>query len=103
MGLRVVAGARRDFRNSITWYQREAGMGAEFIAAVEDAYSRIESDPNTLPSAENPWPTRGRDIRRCPVDGFPYQVIYEIQHTGVVVLAIAHGSRRPGYWSRRKG
>ena len=102
MGFRVVAGARRDFRSSVTFYQREAGMGAEFIAAVEDAYRRIESDPNSLPSAENPWPTHGRDLRRCPVDSFPYQVIFEIRSSELVVLAVAHGSRRPGYWSRRK-
>ena len=102
MGFRIVAGARRDFRGSIAWYERQAGLGSEFISGVESAYRRIESEPETLPSAENPWPSRGRDVRRCPVDGFPYQVIFEIRSDEIVVLAVAHGSRRPGYWSRRK-
>ena len=79
MGFRIVAGARRDFRGSITWYERQAGLGSEFISAVESAYRRIESEPETLPSAENPWPSRERDVRRCPVDGFPYQVIFKIR------------------------
>ena len=37
MGFRIVAGARRDFRGSITWYERQAGLGSEFISAVESA------------------------------------------------------------------
>lgn len=102
MGLRSVAGARRDFRSSMAWYERQAGLGAEFASAVESAFRRIEADPETLPSAENPWPRRGRDVRRCPVDGFPYQVIFEIRVVELVVLAVAHSSRRPGYWSRRR-
>lgn len=102
MGFRIVAGARRDFRSSIAWYEGQAGLGSEFIAAVESAYRRIERESETLPSAENPWPSHRRDIRRCPVDGFPYQVIFEIQPEELVILAVAHGSRRPGYWSRRK-
>lgn len=102
MGFRIVAGARRDFRNGIAWYEREAGLGAKFIAAVESEFRRIANEPGTLPSAENPWPSRGRDIRRCPVDGFPYHVFFEIRPDELVVLAVAHGSRRPGYWARRR-
>ena len=103
MRFRIVAGARRDIRESTAWYNKNAGMGADFVAAVEAAFRRVETDPQTLPSTENPWPSLGRDIRRCPVVKFPFQVIFEIQSDELVVLAVAHGSRRPGYWRRRKG
>jgi hypothetical protein len=33
--------------------------------------------------------------------GFPTYVAYEILPEEVVVLAVAHGRRRPGYWKKR--
>ncbi len=102
MRFRIVAGARRDLRSSTAWYQKQAGLGADFVAAVSVAIRRVESDPHSLPSTENPWPPVGRNIRRCPVEGYPFQVIFEILPDELVVLAVAHGSRRPGYWKRRK-
>ena len=102
MGFRVVAGARRDLRSSTDWYQKQSGLGADFVAAVAVAIRRLENDPHSLPSAENPWPPVGRNIRRSPVEGFPFQVIFEVLSDELVVLAVAHGSRRPGYWRRRK-
>ncbi|MBI3461482.1 MAG: type II toxin-antitoxin system RelE/ParE family toxin [Planctomycetes bacterium] len=32
---------------------------------------------------------------------FPYRIIYEVRSDEIVILAIAHNRRRPGYWSRR--
>lgn len=101
MGFRIVAGARRDIRSSTAWYKK-SGMTAKFLLALAAAFQRVEADPQSLPFSENPWPTPGRDFRRCPVDRFPFQVIFEIRPDEVVILAIAHGSRRPGYWKRRK-
>jgi plasmid stabilization system protein ParE len=57
-------------------------------------------DPQSLP--RDVTKQRRRDIRRCEVRGFSHQVIFEIRGNEVVIVAIAHGSRRPGYWSRRK-
>jgi len=41
------------------------------------------------------------DIRRCLVKKFPFSVIYSVQGDVVYVIAIAHGSREPGYWKHR--
>jgi hypothetical protein len=41
-----------------------------------------------------------REFRRAIVERFPYLVVYQVL-TEEVVVAIAHSSRRHGYWQRR--
>jgi hypothetical protein len=36
------------------------------------------------------------------LDRFPFAVPYQIKREEIVILALAHTSRRPGYWSRRR-
>ena len=33
---------------------------------------------------------------------FPYVVFFYVRQTNAIVLAIAHGRRRPGYWAERR-
>jgi len=40
------------------------------------------------------------DIRQLPVNDFPYHVVFKRFAERVVVLAIAHDRRKPGYWRR---
>ena len=45
---------------------------------------------------------RGRlPSRQMAVHGFPYRVVYRIREDDLYVVAIAHTSRRPGYWTNR--
>ena len=101
MPIRFVLPARRDLKKDARWYeQREVGLGHRFLSEVRRALQRIVSDPESLPKEESArW---RRKIRRCPVEIFPYQVIFEIRSEGLVVLAVAHGARQPAYWKRRK-
>jgi hypothetical protein len=32
---------------------------------------------------------------------FPFRVVYELQPDRIWIVAVAHLSRRPGYWTRR--
>ena len=101
MRLRFLQLAEEELTAAGQWYDRERrGLGERFFDAVVVARRRIEADPITLPFAEHYQGSR--DVRRCPVEDFPYQVIFEIRTDELVVLAVAHGSRRPGYWSRRR-
>lgn len=40
-------------------------------------------------------------IRKCPVRKFRYSLIYSVEGDTVLILAVAHHSRRPGYWMAR--
>ena len=41
------------------------------------------------------------DIRRCLADIFPYGVLYTIEDDYVLIVAVMHLSREPGYWKKR--
>ena len=49
------------------------------------------------------WP--GSDsipvVRSRRVAGFPYRLVYLVQATELVVIALAHQKRKPGYWRDR--
>jgi hypothetical protein len=41
-------------------------------------------------------------MRAAPLHRFPYALIYEDFPDRVWIAAVAHYSRRPGYWSHRR-
>ena len=42
-------------------------------------------------------------VRRIPLRRFPFVLFYAIDATSVRMLAVAHTSRDPGYWTSRLG
>lgn len=95
--------ARAELRRAALWYdERRSGLGDEFVAEVSAALDRIADVPESYPA----WPrTRaagaaGPMIRKAPIHRFPYVIAFE-RHEHVLVLAVAHGKRRPLYWLTR--
>lgn len=43
-----------------------------------------------------------KDVRVLTLTEVPFTVPYRVDGDVITVLAVAHTSRRPGYWSRRK-
>lgn len=41
------------------------------------------------------------NLRRALLRRFPFSLIYAVETTAVVIVAVAHQSRRPGYWRNR--
>jgi toxin ParE1/3/4 len=74
---------------------RAAGLGAEFVNDVE----RISALASTLPKIGH---SLDAIHRRLTLQRFPYNLIYRIGDGSVlVVVAVAHKRRRPGYWRSR--
>jgi plasmid stabilization system protein ParE len=95
--LQVSEPASLELAEAVRWYEeRRPGWGARLFDAVSRTFAVIEQHPEigsprrTAPSA-----------RQLKVRGFPYIVIYRIRPDDVYVVAVAHTSRRPGYWKRR--
>ncbi len=88
--------AARELREAIKWYAaRSDDARARFRQAVRDAVSRILANPQIHAIIADPC--RWVRVRR-----FPYTLIYETRDDGqILIVAVAHGSRRPGYWRRR--
>jgi len=79
------------------FYGREANveLGLAFIAEFERALDVLCNHPRVAPV----W--RGT-TRRFPLRRFPYSIIYQVKPEEIRVIALAHQSRRPGYWRGRK-
>lgn len=79
------------------YYAREAGaeLGFAFIAEFERVLALLSSRPQLGVA----W--RG-NRRKFPLRRFPYNVIYYVRGQELRVIALAHQSRKPGYWIGRK-
>lgn len=80
------------------WYEeRRTGTGARFLSEVERYVELIRAHPGIGTLIRD---RRARELRAMLMRSFPYQIIYQETPT-ILVVAIAHTSRRPGYWRSR--
>jgi len=87
--------ARLEYREAAAFYEsRRPGLGAAFTREVEAAINRILEAPDR-------WRTIEQDVRRCLTHTFPYGILYTVEEDSILIVAVAHGSRKPGYWRER--
>jgi len=87
--------ARLEYREAAAFYEsRQVGLGAAFTREIEAAIEQIVETPERFRFIE-------QDVRRCLARTFPYGVLYTVEQDLVLIVAIAHGSREPGYWQKR--
>jgi len=90
-----LSGARRDFDESFDWYAARSPQAAvRFAAAVDAALAKVAANPLQFASPDGVH-------RECPLKKFPFRIIYRVVDNRVVVVAIAHAKRRPGFWRSR--
>lgn len=89
--------AERELIDGALFFAREANaeLGLAFIAEFERSVGVLCDYPPLGPV----W--RG-STRRFPLRRFPYSIIYQLKPDEIRVIALAHQSRRPGYWRGRK-
>ena len=96
--LRGAPEADEEFAEAVRWYEEQrAGLGYEFLAAVRETRKLIAEHPEM----GSVVPGTKRGARRLMVRRFPYQLIYYVRPHDIVLVAVAHIKRRPGYWKRR--
>ena len=87
--------AQAEYLDAQDWYRARSIQAAlDFNAAVNEAIQRVADGPNR-------WPKYDRAHRFHIVAGFPYSVVYREDALCITVAAIAHASRKPGYWKNR--
>jgi plasmid stabilization system protein ParE len=92
---RVHSAAWHDFDEAEEWYaKRSTDAAHRFSVAVDDALVSIARFPER-------WPRYLHQTRRYLLEEFPYSVVYIDRPNEVLILAVAHHKRRPGYWRRR--
>jgi len=48
------------------------------------------------------WPENKPGIRARVLRRYPYTLLYRVQDDEVLLVAVAHQKRRPGYWHERR-
>ena len=87
--------AQLEYRDAAGFYEnRQPGLGTAFTLDVEHAIRRILEAPER-------WPIIEEDVRRCLTRLFPYGIFYTIEQDSILILAVMHSSRMPGYWRNR--
>ncbi|MDJ0675394.1 MAG: type II toxin-antitoxin system RelE/ParE family toxin [Calothrix sp. MO_167.B42] len=87
--------ALTEYGETVQYYaERRAEIAQAFIDTVEDAIFRIRESPNR-------WGVIDEDVRRCLTQKFPYAILYTIEQEYILILAVMHCSRKPGYWKGR--
>ena len=97
MSLPVVlrAEAQDDFDEAFDWYEAQRpGLGTDFADQVQQTFDRISANP-LLHS------TVFQDVRKAPVQRFPYSIFYRVEAAQLLILAVFHGKRDPSIWQAR--
>ncbi|WP_460587369.1 type II toxin-antitoxin system RelE/ParE family toxin [Haliea atlantica] len=88
--------AESEFLDSVGYYESEApGLGRLFLDEFETLIELICEQPSAWRVEVEP------DIRMVPLRRFPLSLIYRERAGAVLILAVAHQSRRPHYWRKR--
>jgi hypothetical protein len=76
--------------------ESQPGLGARFIEHTEAAIAAVSSSPER-------WPILEQDIRRRLTRIFPFAILYTVEEDYVLIVAVMHCHRKPGYWHMRVG
>lgn len=79
---------------ALFYESRMAGLGRSFAAEVERTIALLREYPDAGSAV-------GPKRRRVLVARFPYSIVYRQDSDAIVIVAVAHQRRRPGYWRRR--
>ena len=94
---RFLPAAEAELLKEIVFYSKARdGLGVKFEQAVESAVKRAVANP------EGGTPSL-RGTRSRLVKGFPFSVVYRASETEVLVIAVMHHRKEPGYWAARTG
>ena len=87
--------AEEELKAAAIFYEsRERGLGEDFLQRVSQVFDAVIDHPFAGQIVTG-------EIRRRLVRQFPYSIVYRVENGRIFVLAVAHWSRRPGYWKRR--
>ena len=95
MIIRFLALAQQEVDDAVFWYSNQAkDLSYEFLDELDRAVRLVKSYSLAFPEIQP-------EIRRCLLARFPYAVIYGIDQQTIVVIAVSHLKRQPGYWADR--
>ena len=96
MNLRLHTRTRGEIRKAVDWYDRRSDRaGDEFLLELNAMLESIAANPTHFHFTSE-------SLRRCNLQRFPYQILFEIHLTHVHVLTVKHHRRHPDYGRKRQ-
>src|ERR1043165_3369104 len=87
--------AEQELYESTSHYEAEVtGLGLRFVDEVERVIQLVLEHPELGSRLDN-------DLRHFVLRRFPFSIVYAATSDLVYIVAVAHGSREPGYWRLR--
>lgn len=84
-----------EFEEAVRFYRaRGRTLGDRLALEVRAAIRKILETPER-------WRVIEGGVRRCRVRVFPYSVLYTVEPDYIMIVAIMHSKREPGYWQQR--
>ena len=94
--VKVLPWAVTDARETYLYLlERDERLAEDFEQRVRDAILSLRDN------AEH-YQVKADGLRRCPLKRFPHRIMYEIEDDRIVIVhAVAHPKRKPGFWRKR--
>jgi hypothetical protein len=93
--LKYLSVADLELAEAAVFYEgQQPGLGTAFLDTVREAERKIQDNPQR-------WAFYERPMRSLKIGPFPHRLIYRELSDRIQVVAVAHPSRRPGYWRDR--
>ena len=87
--------ALQDAEESAAWYaDRSVRAAVRFLDELDRLIDLIAISPDRFQVFD-------ADLRRAVFRRFPFYIVFRADDLDVVVLAVAHGKRRPRFWHNR--
>ena len=81
--------ARQEVADSFDWYEsRDAGLGNDFLGALDDCIRLIRLHPEMFPIAF-------KNYRKALLTRFPFAIFYRVSSSVLTVYAVFHCSKSP--------
>jgi plasmid stabilization system protein ParE len=91
----VHAAADTELADAVVYLEEQRrGSGARFLKAYAEARDFV---------VEHPFSGRSGELgtRHTPIGDFRHDIVYIVREDLLIVVAVAHHRRRPGYWLDR--
>jgi plasmid stabilization system protein ParE len=91
----IAAAAEQDYTEALCWYAQRSKRAANgFESEFEQAIRAIQATPQRFPFCDASH--RFYLMRR-----YPFLVIFRETSGRLLIVAVAHAKRQPGYWQGR--
>lgn len=100
MEVNISKEAAHELAEAAAWYeQEELGLGTRLIDAFEHAIQLLgEPNPPLTPLTGS---AADKGAKKLLLHKFPFSVIAIQRQETMIVVALAHHARKPGYWRKR--